>query len=143
MSGALYYSLSELFHLFRSDLQAISVVELDYKTMHTHTQVRMWQHVKLFEIASELESTLSTVSCLLFCSQITSVYIAFATCVLMDELHLSTAMVWENMPQVTLIPASVIGLTFCAWKTSTEIKIYRTYLQSLQDRLMCELTTKL
>ncbi|GFX37159.1 hypothetical protein TNCV_199101 [Trichonephila clavipes] len=133
MSGVLYYSLSELFHLFCLDLQAISVVE-NYKTM----QARMWQHVKLFEIANELEKTLSTVSCVLFCSQMTSMYIAFVTYVLVEETYLSAAMVWENVPQITLIPSSVIGLTLCAWKASTEIKNCRMYLQGLHDRLIYE-----
>ncbi|GFX37164.1 hypothetical protein TNCV_199151 [Trichonephila clavipes] len=68
MCGTLYYSLSELFHLFKKDLQAAAV---DSKNM----RVKLLHYAKLFKLANELEKTLSTTCCLFLCSQMISMYV--------------------------------------------------------------------
>ncbi|GFQ96668.1 uncharacterized protein TNCT_559881 [Trichonephila clavata] len=131
MCGTLYYSLSELFHLFKKDLQAAVV---DSKNM----TVKLLYYAKLFKLANELEKTLSTTCCLFLCSQMISMYVSLATYVLLDAEHITPTIVWESVPQISLIPASVIGITFCASKITSQIKKCDICFQSLHDRLISQ-----
>ncbi|GFU40884.1 uncharacterized protein NPIL_483791 [Nephila pilipes] len=134
MCGTLYYSLSELFYLFRKDLQADTP---DSENM----RARMLQYTKLFEIANELEKTLSTTCCLFLCSQMISMYVSLATYVLLDEERLTMCIIWESIPEMSLIPASIIGVTLCASKISSQAENCNIYLQTLHDRLICHQKT--
>ncbi|GFU40886.1 uncharacterized protein NPIL_483801 [Nephila pilipes] len=132
MCGTLFNSLSELFYFFRKDLQDMQVAMLDFKNI----RARMFDYTKLFEISNELEKTLSTACCLFLCSQMISMYVSLVTYVLLDAERLTLPVILESVPEISLIPASIIGIILCASKISSQIKNCNICLQSIHDQLI-------
>ncbi|GIY88731.1 uncharacterized protein CDAR_438331 [Caerostris darwini] len=134
MCGDLYYSFSELIRHFCKDIQRLRGTRFTYGDIH----VRIKTHSSLYEMAHKLHNVTSETTCLLLCSYVTNMFVILASYVLLNPGQWTIPMLWEGMPVVSLIPFSIVGITLCASRISTEIQKCEIVFQSLLDHLICE-----
>ncbi|KAF8773138.1 hypothetical protein HNY73_015822 [Argiope bruennichi] len=93
-------------------------------------------HYLLLQLLQNVENELSSVSFLLLCSQILNMYKALATYIALSNDIIFTALLWDCLPPVTLIPLSLVGVIWYASRISFHISNMQASLQLTYNTLL-------
>ncbi|GBM78270.1 hypothetical protein AVEN_245204-1 [Araneus ventricosus] len=129
--GTIYYRFSELLSYFCDN-----IMENDERSLSYIKFFKLMENYDLLcDLSLSIEKALSPVVLLLLSSQTLCMYIALSSFVLFDSVYAPDSVKWQSVPGMTMIPASLIGVNFCAARILSKMRSIRAVLQKIHNNL--------
>ncbi|GBN32972.1 hypothetical protein AVEN_153848-1 [Araneus ventricosus] len=125
--AALYYHFSELLAAFSDNLK-------DYaKGFPYHCKLLKLMKTQdlLYRMSRNFEQVVCPIVFVLLCAQTLCMYIALSGFVLFNFTHAPASVIWQSVPGMTLIPASLVGVILSASRISSKIQCIQDTLQDI------------
>lgn len=129
LCSSVYFKCSDLISDFSEDIASIQ-----FTVLRREEIVMMLQKYRLLHrITRGVENGLSSISFLILCSQMLSMYVALAFFMNSSGKMPTASVIWVTMPSLTVIPLSVIIFTLSASRIGAKVKEVQFTLQSIHD----------
>ncbi|GBN33145.1 hypothetical protein AVEN_57001-1 [Araneus ventricosus] len=132
LGWAVYYMCSCISGMLSEELR-----DLHRKITHPDEISRLvHKHYLLLQLIQDVENELSSVSFLLLCSQMLNMYKALAIYIAVSNSIIFTALFWDCLPPVTLVPVSLVGIIWYASRISFHLSNIQASLQLSYNALL-------
>lgn len=129
LCSSVYFKCSDVISDFCED---ISIIQ--FGILRREEIVIMLQKYRLLHrITCRVENGLSSISFLILCSQMLSMYVALAFFMNSSGKMPTASVIWVTIPSLTVIPLSVIIFTLSASRIGAKIKEVQFTLQSIHN----------
>ncbi|KAG8196522.1 hypothetical protein JTE90_012336 [Oedothorax gibbosus] len=127
MCGTVYYKCSQMLEDFCQD---ISKWHLKREELVEHLD----KYRLLRQLTYNVSNSLSSTAFLMLCWQILNMYVSLAR--FFSSRHVLTNTIWFNVPSLTAIPCSVVGLAMSASRVQSKQEEVRNALQNVRNNLV-------
>ncbi|GFT51341.1 uncharacterized protein TNCV_4954751 [Trichonephila clavipes] len=131
LCGLIYCKCNEALSVLHGCVQNLSKVPFQYEVSKL-----MKRHHLTLQLVCGVEKELSPLSFLLLCSLLLNMYKALATYIAVDNAILFSALIWDCVPAVTLMPLCLVGIIMSAARISSRISGIQASLQMNHNVLL-------
>ncbi|GFQ74917.1 uncharacterized protein TNCT_654511 [Trichonephila clavata] len=131
LCGLIYSKCNEALSVLHGCVQNLSEVPFQYEVSKL-----MKRHNLTLHLVCGVEKELSPLSFLLLCSLLLNMYKALATYIAVDNAIIFSALIWDCVPAITLMPLCLVGVTMSASRISSSISDIQASLQMNHNVLL-------